>query len=97
MIEIHVNYHFENNEKRDEFYKKLWDEGIISACRAEDGNLKYDYYIPVGKDNVIFLLEQWKDAQAVDVHGKMEHFLKLQGIKADLVSSTDIVKYNVVE
>ena len=97
MIEVQVYYQFENNEKRDAFYKKALDEGIIAASRAEPGNLKYDYFLPVGEDCVIFLLEQWKDAQALSAHGAAEHYQRLQGFKSELVASTQIAKYNVTE
>lgn len=96
MIEVHVNYYFKNNEDRDSFYKELNEEGIAKASREEAGNIGYDYYIPMDADAKIFLLEQWKDQEALDIHGKMEHFARLQKIKAKYVINFERVQYDGV-
>lgn len=93
MIELHVNYYFSDNTKRDAFYKQIQEEGLADASRAEAGNIRYDYYYPIGKDNVIFLLEQWKDADAVAFHNAAPHFARVGEVKAKYVEKTDIVKY----
>lgn len=93
MIEIQVVYHFENNEKRDAFYKRACEEGIIATSKAEEGNIKYDYFLPMDQDNTIFLLEQWRDLETLKAHAAAEHYARLQGFKSEMVASTDIIKY----
>ena len=97
MIEVHVNYYFKNNEDRDKFYKEAGDAGIISASRNEAGNIRYDYYIPMDADAKIYLLEQWRDQEALDFHCAAEHFAKLQGIKAKYVTDFERVQYDGVD
>ena len=94
MILVHVNYYFRNNEERDKFYKELNNEGIAQASRQEPGNIGYDYYIPMDADSKIFLLEQWKDQEALDIHAKMEHFARLQQIKAKYVINFERTQYD---
>ena len=96
MIEVQVSYYFENKENRDRFYKEAGDAGIIAASRAEAGNLRYDYYYPIGTDAEIFLLEQWKDAEALKLHGEAEHYAALQKIKANYVTNVKLIKYTDV-
>lgn len=93
MIEIHVKYYFENNEKRDAFYKEAKEAGVIDASRAEAGNIRYDYYYPIEEEKTIFLLEQWKNASSTEVHNAAEHFAHLQKIKEKFVEKTEIIKY----
>ena len=97
MIEVHVRYSFESNEKRDAFYKAAKEAGVVKASKEETGNISYNYYLPIEEDCVIFLLEQWKDAKALKEHGESEHYAKLGEIKADYVLKTDIVKYEDVK
>ena len=48
MIVLNVTYNC-TPEQRDAFLKKLNEEGLAAACRAEAGNIKYDYYLYGGK------------------------------------------------
>lgn len=96
MIEVHVNYFFKNNEDRDAFYKEALDGGIIKTSKEEPGNIRYDYYIPMDADAQIYLLEQWKDQEALDAHCNMEHFARLQKVKAKYVTQFDRVQYDEV-
>ena len=43
---------------REEFLEMIYTEGIDVACRAEDGNLKYDYYTPVDGSDDLLLIEK---------------------------------------
>lgn len=96
MIEVHVNYYFKNNEDRDTFYKEALNDGIIKTSKEEPGNIRYDYYLPMDADAKIYLLEQWKDQDALDKHVAMEHFKRLQGIKGKYVIDMDRVQYDGV-
>lgn len=92
MIQVNVTYKFTDNEKRDAFLKAIADNDIRAKTYAENGCFAYDYYIPAGKDNEVYLMEQWADADAVAVHGTQPHFLLLQEIKGQFVESTEIIK-----
>ena len=45
MIVLNVTYRCKP-DMRDAFLERIMAEGIDEACRAEKGNLKYDYYYP---------------------------------------------------
>lgn len=36
--------------------------------RAEAGNEKYAYFLPVDDPETVLLIDQWKDQQAIDLH-----------------------------
>ena len=46
MIVLNVTYKCKP-DRREEFLEMIYAEGIDEACRAEDGNMKYDYYTPL--------------------------------------------------
>lgn len=68
-------------------------EGIDIACRAEDGNIKYDYFTSTDDSDELLLVEKWRDADALAAHGRQPHFARLREIKDEFVTETIIEKY----
>ena len=92
MIVLNVTYQCKPG-KRDDFLKTIITEGIGAASRAETGNIKYDYYLPVDGSNELLLVEKWKDADAIAEHGKQPHYARLKALKADYVIDTVIERF----
>lgn len=94
MIVLNVTYKCKP-DKREEFLEKITTEGIGAACRAEAGNIKYDYFRSVDDSSELLLVEKWQDAEALAEHGKQPHFARLGEIKPEFVEDTVIEKYIV--
>lgn len=92
MIVLNVTYKCKPG-LRDEFLESLTAEGIGAVCRAEDGNIKYDYYIPADGNDELLLVEKWRDADALAVHGRQPHFARIGELKADYVEETAIERF----
>lgn len=92
MIVLNVTYKCKE-DMREEFLEAIMTEGIDAACRAEDGNIKYDYYMSTQDDNEMLLLEKWRDAEALSAHQAQEHFKRLGEIKNEFVNETILEKY----
>ena len=95
MIVLNVTYKCKP-QMRDEFLEMIISEGIDVECRAEEGYLKYDYFIPTDDSDDLLLVEKWRDAEALAIHSKQPHFAKLGEIKKDYVNDT-IIEKNVLE
>ena len=50
------------------FAKEMTDSGTVAAIRAEKGNLRYEYYIPLDDPETILLIDSWTDQEAIDAH-----------------------------
>ncbi len=96
MIVLNVTYKCKPG-KRNAFLEAVKNEGIDSASRAEEGNIKYSYYLSLENDDELLLLEKWKDSNAVSEHGEKAHFKRLGDLKAEYVLDTVIDKYEVTE
>ena len=83
--------------RRDAFLERIVSEGIDAASRAEDGNIKYDYYIPAAGGDELLLVEKWRDAESVRRHGEQPHFARLGELKPGYVAETVIEKYKTQE
>jgi quinol monooxygenase YgiN len=92
MIVLNVTYKCKP-QKRDDFLEMIMSEGIDVECRAEEGNLKYDYYIPTDDSDDLLLVEKWRDKEALAIHSKQPHFARLGEIKKEFVNDTIIEKF----
>lgn len=92
MIVLNVTYRCKP-DMRDAFLERIMAEGIDEACRAEKGNLKYDYYYPADDGDELLLVEKWQDAAALKAHGKTPHFARLGAIKPEYVTETVVERF----
>ena len=94
MIVLNVTYRCKP-DLRDEFLEKIYTEGIDTASRSEEGNIRYDYYTPMDGSDDLLLLEKWRDAEALAVHGRQPHFARLGELKKEFVIDTIIEKFEI--
>lgn len=66
---ITVNlYYTGTNESARKFAEEMVSSGTVAAIRAEDGNLRYEYFFPMDDPETVLLIDSWRDQQAIDVH-----------------------------
>ena len=67
MITVNLYYTGTNGSARA-FAEEMVRSGVVSAIRAEDGNLRYEYFFPMEDPETVLLIDQWRDQEAIDVH-----------------------------
>ncbi len=66
-ITVNVYYTGEKgNAKR--FAEEMVSSGIVADIKAENGNLKYDYFVPFDDENTVLLIDSWENQDALDIH-----------------------------
>lgn len=66
---ITVNlYYTGTNGSARKFAEEMVSSGTVAAIRAEDGNLRYEYFFPMDDPETVLLIDSWRDQQAIDVH-----------------------------
>ena len=68
-ITINIYYTGKNGNAR-KFANEMLSRGIADAIRREEGNLRYEYFIPMADENTVLLIDSWKDQNALDLHHK---------------------------
>ena len=94
MIVLNVTYKCKPGMNKA-FLAKLNEEGLAAACRAEDGNIKYHYYLPTDGSDELLLVEKWRDKAALKAHAAQPHFARIGEVKAAYVDDTVIEKFVV--
>ena len=67
MITINIRYSGINGSARD-FADEMIASGTVAAIRAEKGNIRYEYYIPLDDLETVLLIDSWEDQAAIDAH-----------------------------
>ncbi len=75
-------------QKREAFIKKVKETGVIEAIRAEDGCIRYDYYLSEKDPNELLLIEQWESKEHQQIHIKQPHMDTLRSFKGDYITNT---------
>ena len=50
------------------FADEMESSGTADAIRREDGNLRYEYFQPLGDPETVLLIDSWRDQAAIDAH-----------------------------
>ena len=67
MITVNLRYTGTNGSARA-FANEMVASGTVAAIRAEDGNIRYEYYVPLDDPETILLIDSWRDQAAIDAH-----------------------------
>ena len=51
-----------------EFAREMTDSGVVGDIRAEEGNLRYEYFFPMDREDAVLLIDSWENQQALDRH-----------------------------
>ena len=67
MITVNLYYSGKDGAARA-FAREMEESGTAAAIRAEDGNLRYAYFLPLDDPETVLLIDQWRDQAAIDAH-----------------------------
>lgn len=68
-MSITVNIYYRGvNGNAKKFAEEMLSSGIVDDIRAENGNLKYEYFFPMDDEETLLLIDSWKDQHSIDVH-----------------------------
>ena len=67
MITVNIRYTGNNGSARA-FAEEMTASGTVTAIRAEEGNIRYEYYSSLDDPETILLIDSWRDQAAIDNH-----------------------------
>ena len=66
-ITVNLRYTGTDGNAR-KFAEEMISSGTVDAIRAEEGNLRYEYYQSLDDPETILLIDSWSDQDAIDKH-----------------------------
>ena len=67
MITVNLYYTGENGSAR-RFAEEMESSGTADKIRAEEGNVRYEYFFPMKESETVLLIDAWEDQEAIDKH-----------------------------
>lgn len=66
---ITVNIYYSGvNGNAKKFAEEMISSGVVDDIRAEDGNIKYEYFFPMENQETVLLIDSWEDQHSIDAH-----------------------------
>lgn len=66
---ITVNIYYKGrNVTAKKFAQEMIESGIADEIRAEEGNERYEYFLPIDNEETVLLIDRWKDRKSLDLH-----------------------------
>lgn len=66
-VTINIYYTGRDGSARD-FAREMMQTGVVARIRAEEGNLRYEYFLPVDDPETVLLIDSWTGQDAIDAH-----------------------------
>jgi quinol monooxygenase YgiN len=68
-MSITVNIYYTGKSRAAaKFAEEMTRSGIADAIRAEEGNIRYEYFFPKDDPETVLLIDSWRDQEALNVH-----------------------------
>lgn len=61
-------YYSGNGDNAVKFAKEMVSSGIVEDIRAEEGNIRYEYFFSMDEPQTVLLIDSWKDQHSLDKH-----------------------------
>ena len=95
-ININIYYKGENDNAK-KFAEEMVSSGIVDKVRAEEGNLKYEYFLPFDDKETVLLIDRWKNEEALDIHHKSEMMKEIAELRNKYQISMKVEKFTSLE
>lgn len=66
-VTINIYYSGKNGNAK-KFAEEMISSGVVGKIRAEDGNIRYEYFYTIDDEETVLLIDSWEDQHALDVH-----------------------------
>ena len=91
-ITFNIYYKSENgNAKR--FANEMIKNGIVDEIKSKNGNLRYDYFIPLNDEDTVLLIDSWENQEALDEHHNSETMKKITELRNKYDMHMTVEKY----
>ena len=95
-ITINIYYKGENGNAK-KFAQEMISSGIVDRVRAEAGNLKYEYFLPLDDSETVLLIDSWKNEEALDIHHKSEMMRQIADLRNKYQISMKVEKFKSLD
>lgn len=78
------------------FAEEMKSSGLVEKIRAEKGNLRYDYFLPMDDPETVLLIDAWANEDALDFHHKSPEMSEIAALRKKYKLKMRVQKFNEV-
>ena len=86
-------YYTGTNGSAKKFAEEMLSSGLVEQIRAEQGNLKYEYFYPVEQPETVLLVDKWSSQDALDGHHKTPMMKQIAQLRKKYNLKITVEKY----
>ncbi len=91
---ITVNIYYRGvNGNAVKFVEEMILSGVVDEIRAEEGNLKYEYFCPINDKETVLLIDSWTDQEALDRHHATPMMQKIIALREKYDLHMEVERY----
>jgi quinol monooxygenase YgiN len=95
-ITFNIYYTGKNGAART-FAEEMTASGIVDAIRAEDGNLRYEYFFPIDDPETVLLIDSWRNQAALDLHHASSMMAQITALREKYDLHMTVERYVSIE
>ena len=95
-ITVHIYYGGENGNAK-KFAEEMLASGVVRDIRAEAGNLRYEYFLPLEDPQTVLLIDSWQDQRAIDAHHASPMMAQIAKLREKYDLHMRVERYTVQE
>ena len=96
MITVNIRYTGKNGSARA-FAEEMTTNGTVASIQAEEGNIRYEYYIPLNDPETILLIDSWRDQAAIDAHHASPMMATIAALREKYDLHMTVERYTSIE
>ena len=79
------------------FAEEMTKSGLADAIRAEEGNLRYEYFFPMNDSETVLLIDAWSNQAALDKHHASPMMAKIAALREQYDLHMKVERYTAVQ
>jgi quinol monooxygenase YgiN len=91
-ITINIYYTGENGNA-SKFAKEMISSGVVADIRAENGNIRYEYFFPMEDAETVLLIDSWKDQRSIDIHHESPMMQQIMNLREKYNLTMKVERY----
>ena len=94
-LTINIYYTGKDSSAR-KFAEEMISSGIVDSVRAEDGNLRYEYFFPMDEPETVLLIDKWRDEAALHAHHQTDMMQEISVLRKKYNLHMRVEKYTEI-
>ena len=86
-------YYTGTGDNARNFAEEMESSGTVDLIRKETGNIRYEYFLPIGQPETVLLIDIWENQEAIDSHHASPMMKMIAGLREKYHLSVKAERY----